>query len=141
MLFFFILSLISLIIGLYRLKGPVNVVYMGFGILVYAAYYATIPSSIFFVLIGLALSPIIPENWKTPIIATGLLMWLIGVAASTRLFKPAWRKWLESEHSDILPLLKSEIEDEGVSNWDKRINTQEELEEWVAEVRRKLALG
>jgi hypothetical protein len=36
-----------------------------------------------------------------------------------------------------MPLLQSEIREEGLSNWDQRINTQIELEQWVIEVKKR----
>jgi hypothetical protein len=140
MLFLLILGCIGLTVGIYRLLGPVNVVYMGFGVLVHTAYYVTIPSSIGLLLLGLAVSPIVPENWKLPIIIVGLAVGLIGSLASAWIFKPGWLKWLEREHSDIIPLLRAEIREEGPANWDNRINTPEELELWVLEVRNKHGL-
>lgn len=137
MWFLFVLGLVGLAVGVYRLRGPINVVYMGFGVLVHIAYYVTIPSSIGLLMLGLAISPIVPENWRLPILVSGLSVGLIGSLASTWIFKPAWLKWLEHEHGDILPLLREEIRNVGVSDWNNRINTQDELEAWVLEVRHK----
>ena len=132
-----ILGLVGLTVGIYRLRGPVNVVYMGFGVLVHIAYYVTIPASIGLLMMGLSISPITPKNLGLPILALGVTIILIGSLTSSWLFKPAWLKWLEREHSDILPLLRVEIEKEGLSNWNNRVNTQDELKVWVLEIRRK----
>jgi hypothetical protein len=137
MWFLLILGLVGLVVGIYRLQGPVNVVYMGFGVLVHIAYYVTIPSSIGLLIMGLAIFPIIPENWRLSFLLLGVLVALIGSLASSWLFKPAWLKWLELEHGDILPLLRIEIKKEGPSNWNNRIKTRSELEVWVLEVRQK----
>jgi len=51
--------------------------------------------------------------------------------------KPAWLKWLEREHGDIMPLLIQDVHELGDSVWQKRVETQAGLEDWVAEVRRK----
>lgn len=50
-------------------------------------------------------------------------------------FKPQWVQWLEENHGDILELLIEEGRE--TPNWAERVSTQEKLEEWVAEVRRK----
>ncbi len=54
--------------------------------------------------------------------------------------KPQWLKWLYSEHKDIMPLLQREAQEMGLSIWERRVKTQEGLEQWVAEVRRKHGL-
>ncbi|GAB4415445.1 MAG: hypothetical protein Fur0044_10540 [Anaerolineae bacterium] len=54
--------------------------------------------------------------------------------------KPAWLRWLEQEHGDIMPILQQEAQAMGLKNWEKRVATQVGLEEWVEEVRRKRGL-
>jgi hypothetical protein len=51
--------------------------------------------------------------------------------------KPDWLKRLEHEHGDIMSLLRREANEMGLNTWNEQIQTQEDLEEWVAEVRRK----
>ncbi len=51
--------------------------------------------------------------------------------------KPKWLKWLEQEHGDILRLLKEEANKMPYPEWDNQVETQEGLENWVAEVRKK----
>jgi len=53
---------------------------------------------------------------------------------------PAWYRWLKKEHSDILSDLAVEAHQLGRQEWLKRVQTQEDLEVWVAEVRRKYGL-
>ncbi|MEM8856802.1 MAG: hypothetical protein AAGD96_00690, partial [Chloroflexota bacterium] len=55
-------------------------------------------------------------------------------------FKPIWWQWLIKEHGDIYPVLQKEIGIEGESIWEQRINTLEELEAWVNQVREKHSL-
>jgi hypothetical protein len=52
--------------------------------------------------------------------------------------KPRWVRWLEENHGDILELLIEE--GRKTPGWSKRVSTQEGLEAWVAEVRRKHGL-
>lgn len=54
--------------------------------------------------------------------------------------KPYWLKWLEGEHKDILPILRKEANQLGYPTWDNLVKTQADLENWVAEVRRKHGL-
>jgi hypothetical protein len=53
--------------------------------------------------------------------------------------KPKWLRWLEKEHGDIIEILWEEVRKEGHA-WERRVRTQEQLEQWVAEVRRKHGL-
>jgi hypothetical protein len=50
---------------------------------------------------------------------------------------PAWYRWLKREHGKILPLLAQEAHQLGRDEWLKQVQTQEDLENWVTEVRRK----
>jgi hypothetical protein len=63
-----------------------------------------------------------------------LLLWL------PDWIKPAWVRWLEKNHNDILLLIL--VEDaRQTPDWEQRVTTQAGLEAWVAEVRRKHGLG
>ncbi len=53
---------------------------------------------------------------------------------------PAWYRWLKREHGHILSLLAQEAHQLGRTEWLKRVQTQEDLEIWVTEVRRKHGL-
>jgi hypothetical protein len=54
--------------------------------------------------------------------------------------KPAWYRWLEERHGDIIPLLQEEARAMGRWKWQRRVATQAGLEQWVAEVRQKRGL-
>jgi hypothetical protein len=53
---------------------------------------------------------------------------------------PAWYRWLKKEHGDILPYLAEEAHQLGRKKWLKQVQTQEDLERWAEEVRRKYTL-
>jgi hypothetical protein len=53
---------------------------------------------------------------------------------------PAWYRWLKHEHDDILPYLAQEAHELGRAEWLARVQTQEDLEQWVEEFRRKHGL-
>jgi len=50
---------------------------------------------------------------------------------------PDWYRWVKKEHGDILPYLVRDAYELGREAWMERVRTQEGLEEWATEVRRK----
>jgi hypothetical protein len=50
---------------------------------------------------------------------------------------PEWYRWMKREYGDILPYLAQEAHQLGRKEWLSRVETQADLEVWVAEVRRK----
>jgi hypothetical protein len=50
---------------------------------------------------------------------------------------PQWYSWLLDKHGNIIYLLEEEARRLGGEEWERRASTQESLEAWVAEVRRK----
>lgn len=84
----------------------------------------------------------IPQSVEIAVV----LLWIgVGFAALGIIFnfihpsflKPSWFKQLEHEHRDIMLLLKREANQMGLNIWNERIQTQADLERWVAEVRQK----
>jgi hypothetical protein len=53
--------------------------------------------------------------------------------------KPAWLRWLEKKHGDILEILWEDVRKDRW-RWEREVRTQEDLEAWVAEVRQKHGL-
>jgi hypothetical protein len=103
-----------------------------------AAVYAQLPLGL--MLIGMAASLFMP----TPEVARGVWLWtvfpLFAIALVLAIWQPAWLKprwvrWLEEKQSDILDLLLEEGRQ--TPDWASKVSTQEDLEQWVAEVRRK----
>jgi hypothetical protein len=77
------------------------------------------------------------------ILISSLVVFFVGVLFTfiqPNFIKPRWLKWLYSEHKDIMPLLRREAQEMGLNVWEERVKTQEGLEQWVAEVRRKHGL-
>ena len=65
---------------------------------------------------------------------------LIGVLLSIwqpRWLKPKWARWLEANHGEIMPLLREEARKAEWSDWQRKVDTQKGLEEWVDEVRER----
>lgn len=100
--------------------------------------YALPFAGIMMILIGISL--LMPNP------ATARLVWIIGVVPlwiiqiaivvwAPNWLKPQWEQWLEANPSDILELLIREARQ--TPNWAKIVGTQEGLEDWVANVRRK----
>ncbi len=65
---------------------------------------------------------------------------LILAIIQPRWIQPAWYRWLEKNHEDIIPILQKEAQLLRGPAWSRRVATQEGLEEWVDEVRRKHGL-
>jgi hypothetical protein len=55
--------------------------------------------------------------------------------------QPVWYRWLKEHHGNIIPILREEVQAMGGWEWQRRVSTQEGLEQWVAEVRQKRGLG
>jgi hypothetical protein len=51
--------------------------------------------------------------------------------------KPDWFKWLEREHDDVYMILVREANKMGIREWSRQMQTQEDVEEWIAQVREK----
>jgi hypothetical protein len=104
-----------------------------------AAAYLGIPFSIsLFVLATAAFFPDIETRRRILFFAIfiSLISFLLAVWRPSWL-TPKWLLWLEKYHDDILSLLREEARVLGGREWSKRVHTQEDLEIWVAEVRRK----
>ena len=50
--------------------------------------------------------------------------------------KPKWLRWLEKEHGDIIHLLWEDVRKDSWG-WERRVRNQEQMEVWVADVRRR----
>ena len=90
-----------------------------------------------------AIIPLMPEevrlDFGTFFIGPLWILTLILAIWQPRWLKPKWLRWLEEEHGDIIEILWEEVRKEG-HGWERRVRTQEDLEQWVAEVRRKHGL-
>jgi hypothetical protein len=108
------------------------------------------PKEIFYILIPIGLASLslgLAAFLPTKPERSTAFLWVtlpLALAASLLLFftpdwiKPAWVRWLEKNHGDMLLLLLREAR--RTPNWEKRVATQEGLEAWVAEVRDKYTL-
>jgi hypothetical protein len=88
----------------------------------------------------LAVIPFVPKETRPDLVDYVIIpLWILTLVLAIwqpRWLKPKWLRWLEREHGDIIEVLWKEVREEGHS-WGRRVRTQEELEAWVAEVRRK----
>ena len=135
------ISLLFIGFGIYRLRGPVSVWYIAYGIATVEFNYAAIPIGFGLIIWALALSPLVSnEGWQLNLLIIGAIVGFLGVVPGSFFLKPSWLRWLEREHGDIMPLMQQEIEEIGPRNWDQRINNQEELKEWVDDFRRNHGL-
>lgn len=136
MIFFFGGSLVFFSIGLYRLKGPVSVTYLAYGSMAKGVNYLAFPFSLTLLLWGLGLLPIIPNESKMVVLMIGVIAPILLAFPALKYLKPKWLQWLEQNHKDIIPILQIEIQKMGPDAWDKQINTKEELESWVHEIKK-----
>jgi hypothetical protein len=100
--------------------------------------YVCIPAGLGIIFFGIAL--FLPTHEVRQTVFWGIVFPLC-IALIVLLFwlpdwiKPAWVRWLEKEHGDIFLLLLREARE--TPNWEQQVATQEGLEVWVEEVRRK----
>jgi uncharacterized membrane protein YccC len=113
------------------------------GIVPEAAFYFGIPMGV--TLLALALSLLLPDSmekgWGSLDIVGGLFIISIIITLwRPPWLRPKWLRWLEDNHRSILSLLRREAREMGGPAWEERVRTQEDLEQWVEEVRRKHGL-
>jgi hypothetical protein len=132
--FLILIGLGACLFGYSRWKGKMHGSYFIYGFF-HEANYLAIPIGISSIVMGIAILPIIPNSFQLVLIYIGIVVMLLGFLVAWRLFKPEWVKWIEQNHKEIIPHLAVEIRDYG---W--HVNTQAELEQWIAEVRRKHGL-
>ena len=125
-------GVLMIIMGLYNLFGSINSLYIAGYAHLTLALYTFIPSGLFFV--SMFLGSYFPAPTSLYILNSGGAIAIIGTYIMSRpLMQPKWVKWLKREHGDILDVIQIEIRKEPY--WNRMINTQEELEAWVEEIR------
>jgi hypothetical protein len=103
-----------------------------------SAHYAFLPLGLSLILLGIML--LLPPLSKASSYALYGFFILGGLGATLFFWQPSWLKpswirWLEENNQDILDLIIEE--GRKTKDWGKVVATQEGLEAWVAEVRRK----
>ena len=102
--------------------------------------YTTIPAGLGFIIIALAAFFPDPEaNWNVSLIG-GVVIFAGFVVGTFRpsFLKPRWLRWLESTYpSPTINFLIKEARKLGWWEWQKRVWTQQGLEQWIDEVLRK----
>ena len=101
-------------------------------------HYAYIPIGLAFIAMGISL--LVPTPTQSRCVWQYVIFPLFGITllliiVQPKFIKPKWINWLERNHKDILDILIEE--GRKTSDWAKRVNTQEGLETWVEEVKRK----
>ncbi|MFZ0546472.1 MAG: hypothetical protein WAM60_13590 [Candidatus Promineifilaceae bacterium] len=101
--------------------------------------YTLIPGSILFFLFAVVpLWPTIEARrnfFFYGILPYQVLLILLAVLRPNWL-KPRWLRWLEQEHDNIIELLWEDVRDDRWG-WERRVRTQEQMEEWVASVQNR----
>jgi hypothetical protein len=102
--------------------------------------YAIIPGGIGFTIIALAAFFPGPEKTRN-VFGIGTAVVFLGLVVATfrpGFLKPKWLRWLESRYTHLtINLLVEEARKLGWWEWQKRVWTQEGLEQWVEETLRK----
>ena len=104
-----------------------------------SSIYGLIPVGICFLLLWAATLDLF-QQINTVLVNLGLGLGLVSVLFNIippRFLKPAWLRWLEREHGDIMALLIKDAHEMGLDVWEERVKHQEGLEAWVNEVRDK----
>ncbi len=150
-LFFLAMGAIGLCVGIRYLQGYHKSHFLSSSVRLGSNAWMALPSGILFLMWGVGTVLVLAFDEQNDFIVTvAKILWIggLGVALLGFIFallqvpvmKPAWLKWLEREHGEIMPLLRREAREMGLDIWQRRVDTQEGLEEWVAEVRRKHGL-
>ncbi len=77
-------------------------------------------------------------NLSRFLLAIGMGVFILGLILSffpNSFVYPGWVKWLEQNHKDISGVLREEVKAIGMNDWAKKVQTQEDLGKWIAEVR------
>lgn len=104
-----------------------------------AAAHVMIPGGITFLLLSLAvLLPELEDRRRLfNFVMLFLILTIILAFWRPRWLVPRWLLWLEDNHGEIYDQLREEAQKLGAREWEKRVSTQEGLEAWAMEVRRK----
>jgi hypothetical protein len=104
-----------------------------------AVFPTMLPGGVALFMWSLAL--LFPElDGKIRLFECGMLLFILTIILTfwrPRWLVPRWLLWLEDNHGEIYAQLREEAQKLGAREWEKRVSTQEGLEEWAMEVRRK----
>lgn len=142
LLFFFGSGLVSLFFGLIVQTGKMKRWWIIYStpLAPIGWFYGAIPFSLVFFAWGFVMFiPNMEIRQKAFLCVSffGFIPSIILTMFRPRWLVPPWLRWLEDNHRDILSILKKEATQMGGITWDRRVKTQEDLEEWVEEVRQK----
>ena len=88
--------------GIQTLKGPVNVWLID----AHKWGYTSIPHGSMILLLGIALLPFIPGDWRLSVVLMGIITQVIGLFVPHKYLDPPWMKWLKQEQGNTMPLLQ-----------------------------------
>lgn len=103
-------------------------------------FYFALPTTVIGLIIGFMglLLPSLDPNADSVLVAFAIFgLGFLLAYLEPDWMSPTWYRWLKREHIDILPYLAQEAHQLGREEWLSRVKTQADLEQWVAEVRRK----
>jgi len=102
--------------------------------------YSSIPLGVMFLIWAVTFTIPFPDSLAWVLLFTSGGIGFIGVLLGMlqpKFLMPEWYRWLKTNHKDIMPWLREDVERMGYDAWREQTDTQEGLEAWVAEVRQK----
>ncbi len=102
--------------------------------------YGSIPLGIMSIMWAFIFTVSFPEDFFWFLFYMSAVIGMIGILFGVfqpKFMLPRWYRWLEINHSDIMPYLEKDVRQRGYKTWQRQTKTQEGLEAWVAEVRKK----
>jgi hypothetical protein len=107
-----------------------------------------IPFSITFLSLslGLSMAMFFPKagllnELGSTVMTVGIFLGFALVFFPKSLIYPSWVNWIDQNHKDNLNILRKEVADIGLNEWAERVQTQEDLENWIIEVYRKYGVS
>jgi hypothetical protein len=139
-------GIFSVYFGVSGLKGHRRRSYifpLDYGYVAGLGNYGSIPLGIMAIIWAIAGILPLSESWQMILAFISSVLGIAGVLLGVlqpKFMEPQWYRWLMENHEDIWYLLQKDVRQMGLDVWQRRTTTQEGLEVWVAEVRRKNGL-
>ena len=105
-----------------------------------AINYASIPLGTMSLILAFIAALKVTDTLGLFVTSIAILIGLVGLALNfiqPKFMRPQWYRWLEENHEDIMHFLHRDAREMGYQKWKEQTQTQEGLEAWVEEVRRK----
>ncbi len=96
--------------------------------------------------LGLSMAMFFPKTGLlnelgSTVMTVGIFLGFALVFFPKSLIYPSWVNWIDQNHKDNLNILRKEVANIGLNEWAERVQTQEDLENWIIEVYRKYGVS